>query len=418
MHQSRRLGLRLRPTGAILTAALSAAALLLAMTTGAGSAAAAATQAPVFTSAPTATFLTEQSNGVTITATCTPACTFSATGTLPPGVELSSAGSLAGMPAEGSEGVHDFTITASNSAGTATQAFTLNVNEGDAIGVEGTDGQLWAQAPQLAPGWQPLGGKIIAPPAVAAPPTTCCSEPEPPVAPVFIATGTTGQLFIRSVTAGWQLLSPTGRCVGAPGAAITGTPVTGPFTLTVACRGTDNALWENSVTLQPNGLPPTITTSWTDLGGVLRAGPAVAPVDATVTFFVLGTTGRIYTRTLTTGYTEMPWACTGQPTAAAPPQSGLLSNGIPPLITWFGCEGSDHNIWESEYTQFNGWSPIFGGNYPAGSLIGTPALATPAGDFEPVVEGTNHAVWVLSNTPRWVSLGGQAVGGAGATAVT
>jgi Putative Ig domain len=417
MRQLRRFWLRPRTAAPVLVAALAVAALVPVIVTSAGSATAAASQRPVFTSAPTATFLTEQSNGVDITANCTPACTFSATGTLPPGVALSSAGVLAGMPAEGSEGAHHFTITASNTAGTATQAFTLNVNQVSAIGVEGTDGQLWAQAPQLPPGWQPLGGKIIAPPAVAAPPTTCCSEPEPPVAPVFIATGTTEQLFVRSVTAGWRLLSPTGRCIGAPGAVITGTPVTGPFTLTVACRGTDNALWENSVTMQPNGLPPTIMTSWKDLGGVLRAGPAVAPVNGTVTFFVLGTTGRIYTRTMTAGYTEMPWSCIGQPATATPAQSGLLVNGVPPLITWFGCEGSDHNFWQSEYTQFNGWTP-FGGNYPAGSLIGTPALATPAGDFEPVVEGTNHAIWVLSNTPRWVSLGGQAVGGAGAAALT
>jgi len=418
MRQACRSWKRPRPAAPILVAALTAIALVPVIVTGTSGAAAATAQAPVFTSAPTATFLTEQDNdNYQVTATCSPACTFSATGTLPPGVTLSSAGVLAGMPAEGSEGAHHFTITASSSAGMATQAFTLNVNQVSAIGVEGTDGQLWAQAPQLAPGWQPLGGTIIAPPAVAAPPTTCCSEPEPPVAPVFIATGTTSQLYIRSVTAGWQLLSAAGRCVGAPGAVITGTPVTGPFTLTVACRGTDNALWENSVTMPPSGLPPTITTSWKDLGGVLTAGPAVAPVDGAVTFFVLGTTGRIYTRTMTAGYTEMPWSCIGQPAATTVAFSGLLVDGTPPLITWFGCEGSDHNFWESEYTQFNGWA-LFGGNAPAGSLIGTPALATPSDDFEPVVEGTNHAIWVLSNTPRWVSLGGQAVGGVGATAVT
>ncbi len=417
MHQLRRLGLRLRPTGAILTAALSAAALLLAIPTGAGSAAAAATQAPVFTSAPTATFLTEQGNGFTVTATCTPACTFSATGTLPSGVDLSSAGLLSGNVAEGTEGVHHFTITASNSTGTATQAFTLEVNEGDAIGVEGTDGQLWAQAPQLAPGWQPLGGRMTAPPAVVAPPTTCCSEPEPTTAPVFIGTSTSKQLFIRSVTAGWQLLSPTGYCVGAPGAAITGTPVTGPFTLTVACRGTDNALWENSVTLQTNGLPPTITTSWKDLGGVLRAGPAVAPVNGTITFFVLGTTGRIYTRTLTTGYSETSWACIGQPNASAWPVGGSIEDDTYVLNTSFGCQGTDHNFWEADYNQFSGWSRFYG-EYPAGSLIGGPAIATSGSAIEPVAEGTNHAIWVLTTSDDWVSLGGQAVGGVGAAALS
>jgi hypothetical protein len=66
-----------------------------------------------------------------------------------------------------------------------------------AVAAEGTDGQLWARAPQLGAGWQPLGGRIIAPPAVAAA-TGSGSTPDP----LFIATGTDGTLWIRSAAAG------------------------------------------------------------------------------------------------------------------------------------------------------------------------------------------------------------------------
>lgn len=41
-----------------------------------------------------------------------------------------------------------------------------------AVGVVGTDGALWAQAPVLGPGWHRLGGHLIASPAIAAVPTT------------------------------------------------------------------------------------------------------------------------------------------------------------------------------------------------------------------------------------------------------
>jgi hypothetical protein len=50
-----------------------------------------------------------------------------------------------------------------------------------AVGAEGTDGQLWAQSPQLGAGWHPLGGQIIGPPAVAAKATAFGSTPADPL---------------------------------------------------------------------------------------------------------------------------------------------------------------------------------------------------------------------------------------------
>ena len=86
-----------------------------------------------------------------------------------------------------SVGTYHVTIKATNSLGTATQAFTLIVRSPVAVGAEGTDGQLWAQAPQLPSGWQPMGGKIAAPPAVAAAPNPYGTAP---VSPLFIAPAT------------------------------------------------------------------------------------------------------------------------------------------------------------------------------------------------------------------------------------
>ncbi len=418
MLQPRGLWQRFRSTAAMLIPALTALAMVPVIVAGAASAAAAVSQAPVFTSAPTATIQTQDGDGYQVTASCDPACTFTSAGVLPPTVQIDSGGLIEGAPPEGSEGVYHFTVIASNSAGTATQAFTLNVDQLAAIGVEGTDGQLWVQSPQLSPGWHSLGGKIAAPPAVAAPPNTCCTYPsQSPTIPVFIATGTDGHLWARTATSLWQVLSPTGTCVGAPAAVITGTPLTGPFTLTVACRGTDNALWENSVTLLGNGLPPTIMTAWRDLGGVLRAGPAVAPVNGTITFFALGTTGRIYTRTLATGYQETSWPCIGQPNAAAQTVGEAVVNGVDTQSTDFVCEGADHALWQSVF-NWNGaalgtWSVFYS---QGGSVVGSPAIAPAGSAIEQVVEGTDHAIWV-GIPGKWVRLGGQAVGGVGAAAL-
>jgi hypothetical protein len=114
------------------------------------------------------------------------------------------------------------------------------------------------QAPHLARGWQSLGGQLTAPPAVAAQPNRISA----PVAPLFIATSTNKHLHIRSLRAGWREISPVATCIAAHAAVITGTASTGPFTLAVACRGTNNALWENSTTLPASGLPQ-FTSGWT-----------------------------------------------------------------------------------------------------------------------------------------------------------
>jgi len=84
--------------------------------------------APAFTSASSTTFTLGAPGSFTVTASGTPAPTFSESGTLPSGVTLSSAGVLSGTPG-GSGGVYNLTLKATNSVGSKTQAFTLNVDQ-------------------------------------------------------------------------------------------------------------------------------------------------------------------------------------------------------------------------------------------------------------------------------------------------
>jgi hypothetical protein len=264
-----------------------------------------------------------------------------------------------------------------------------------AVGAEGTDRQLWAQAPQLGAGWQPLGGQIVAPPAVVAPPNPNGATP---AQPLFIATAPTRQLWIRSLTAGWEPVGPASAyCLGAPAAVIVG------GMLTVACEGTDKALWVNSATMPSSGLP-VFASAWTSLGGVLSAGPAVAPVGGTVTFFVTGSSGQVFTRTLAAGYTATPWFCTGQPAAALQASTGT---------TTFACNAGG-TLWESANTGA-GWSKAV---LAGGALLGGPAVAATSEETEFLAEGTDQAVWPLATLGGWSSLGGVVIGGVGAAGLS
>jgi GH25 family lysozyme M1 (1,4-beta-N-acetylmuramidase) len=318
--------------------------------------------------------------------------TYSAAG-LPPGVTMSSGGLMTGAPS--AAGLYQVTVTAQGTGTVVPASFAFSwqvlAPPAVAVGAEGTDGQLWVQAPQLGGGWHPLGGRIVAAPAVVAPPN---ADGATPAQPLFIGTGTDKQLWIRSVTAGWQPIG-VAQCVGGPAAIITGT------TLTVACRGTDNALWYNTATVPSSGLPA-FTGSWRSLGGVLSAGPAAAPVGSTLTFFVRGTSGAIYTRTVAAGYAVTPWSCAGQPAAALQAATGT---------TTFACN-SGGALWESANSG-SGWTTAVSGG---GSLLSGPAVAATTLETDFLAEGTDHAIWELAPA-GWSSLGGQVNGGVGAAAL-
>ncbi len=86
-------------------------------------------QVPAFTSStPTATSLINTAYSFTVTASGAPAPTFSVTaGALPTGLTLSSAGAITGTAT--ASGLFTGTITATNVAGTATQNFSIAINQ-------------------------------------------------------------------------------------------------------------------------------------------------------------------------------------------------------------------------------------------------------------------------------------------------
>jgi Putative Ig domain len=97
------------------------------------------TAAPAITSSGSATFAVGTAGTFSVTSTGAPAAALSATSTpaLPSGLAFKDNGNgtatLAGTPPAGSQGTYALTIMAKNSAGTATQSFTLTVNSGLAI---------------------------------------------------------------------------------------------------------------------------------------------------------------------------------------------------------------------------------------------------------------------------------------------
>ena len=94
---------------------------------------------PVITTAGSTTFAAGQAGKFTVAASGAPAPALSATSSpaLPSGVTFSDNGNgtatLAGTPPPGSQGSYVLTITAANSAGTASQSFMLTINSGLAI---------------------------------------------------------------------------------------------------------------------------------------------------------------------------------------------------------------------------------------------------------------------------------------------
>jgi hypothetical protein len=97
------------------------------------------TAAPAITSSGSATFAVGTAGTFSVTSTGAPAAALSATSTpaLPSGLTFKDNGNgtatLAGTPPAGSQGTYALTIMAKNSAGTASQSFTLTVNSGLAI---------------------------------------------------------------------------------------------------------------------------------------------------------------------------------------------------------------------------------------------------------------------------------------------
>ncbi|MHB1784308.1 MAG: beta strand repeat-containing protein, partial [Acidimicrobiales bacterium] len=83
-------------------------------------------QAPQITSPSSTTFTVDSDGSFQVAGAGFPAATYTESGTLPAGVDLSSSGLLSGTPT--SSGSFPVTFTASNAGGSATQSFTLTVS--------------------------------------------------------------------------------------------------------------------------------------------------------------------------------------------------------------------------------------------------------------------------------------------------
>ena len=95
------------------------------------------TQAPAFTSGSAATAAYGARFTFTVTTTGSPAPTITAAGRLPSGVRFTDnkdgTATISGTPRRAAAGVYPLTLTARNTNGTATQAFTLTVTRAPAI---------------------------------------------------------------------------------------------------------------------------------------------------------------------------------------------------------------------------------------------------------------------------------------------
>jgi hypothetical protein len=260
------------------------------------------------------------------------------------------------------------------------------------VGAVGSDRALWVF--RNGSGFSSLGGIVNAAPAIAAVPQANGSS-----IPLYIATGSDNNLWVRNDSRGWQpLMDNPVSCVDNPAAVVIGA------TLYVACQGADHSLYhvEGSAPAG-DGLPRLSTAAFHTLGGILVAGPAVASVSGTPTYFVIGADQHVYSRTLSAGYSEYQWMCVGHPSVATAGSS-----------SYFACDGSsDGSLWYATNSG-TGWSPIrsLGG----GLSDGTGIAATANGPIY-FVHGSDNAVWHRTSTSGWTVDGGVVRFGVAATSL-
>ena len=292
------------------------------------------------------------------------------------------------------------------------------------VGVAGAGGALYTKQ-DLNPfspsaGFNSLGGVLTGAPAVA-------SVPDPNgVAsgqPLFIATGVDHALWVRTLSQPWRhLAAATTYCIDNPAAVVVSAHAAGMLLLTVACQGSDHALWYTQTGVAPGQIPSSNLLFYS-LGGVLTAGPAVAPVDpehnldvgSELTFFATGSDGHVYTRTVSSPWNVNYWQCIGHPAAG-----GAFSSYNPAAyteISVFACQGIDHALWTARNIGA-GWETA---RSWGGVLADGPGIAVTPTWVTAYVQGSTGHVYQLSfspqNTTGWLDQGGSAQFGAGAAAL-
>ncbi|MBW4032917.1 MAG: hypothetical protein HIU88_09665 [Acidobacteria bacterium] len=192
----------------------------------------------------------------------------------------------------------------------------------------------------------------------------------------------TGAAWNNTTGAG-DLGSPTGGSLGAP------TAVGWNGNVTVAVRGSDNALWVD--TLSTGGT----WGGWTSLGGALTSGPSLASQNSSdLEAFARNSTGGIsytqYNGTSWSAWTSIGGAALGEPTSVS------RSNGE---VTVY-VRSTDNAAWEKYWTAAGGWS---GWTRIGGNLSSSPNVSAES--------STEESLFARSSTgyltrDTWTSTGG------------
>jgi hypothetical protein len=211
-------------------------------------------------------------------------------------------------------------------------------------------------------------------------------------APYYIMAGPNdgngNNLWIRSQSSSWSPLGAAGTQCLDVGAVVQGS------TLTVACRGADNAVWAGSTTIPAPGQLPSVI-GFHSLGGTVPngSGVAVGLVNDQVTYFATGIemslngqSGNVYTTTssFATSATWHPWVCQGHPAV-----------GSAGSVTYVACHGSDDAVWYATSNSGGAWSGMqsLGGVVYGDTPVGIAVLGN--GTASVYAEGvdTSQSVW-------------------------
>ena len=298
--------------------------------------------------------------------------------------------------------------------------------------VRGGNGAAWvldgvnSLSPVFGGSWASLNGAILESPAVVSVPAS-----SGPGQPLYLATGTNHDVYVSLGGGTWGRLSAApAYCTDAPTATVVAsTPgSTAAYTLVVACRGGDGALWWVSGAVTAGSLPSGFT-GWASLGGQIEmginGGPAVTAVQPAtgsisfaneLTFFVNGTDGHAWKTTVAAGaagWATTGWACLGHLAAGSFVPGGTLTSA-------FACQGTDHAVWAATSTG-SSWDMQRVG----GTVIDGPGIALSPVSWTIVAEGGDHALWQDTSTSTtgsfsfagWSFSGGAMTNGATATAL-
>ena len=155
------------------------------------------------------------------------------------------------------------TVSAVTAAGIGSAPASAQVaGDIDVVAVVGYDDGLWVKYSNEA-NYRNLGGRLIETPSIVP-----GYDRE-----YFVAVGGDGNVWVRSLARNWQPMAPAHtRCSGA-------SAVISVDKISVACRGTDGAMWF-SESAAPTGDALPFVSSFRSLGGFFKAGFGTSVADA------------------------------------------------------------------------------------------------------------------------------------------